>query len=89
MTRPAVLALALVVGVAGCGDPPPSGPTAAPLTVAELKALPVGEKYTAETLERLKAGDPKLQTAEGWEAFSKTTLAAARKTDFPGGRPRP
>jgi hypothetical protein len=82
-----VLALVLLAGVlatAGCGAKPVGPP--APMSVAEWKALPVDQKYTPEALERLKQGDPNLQTAEGWEAFSRTTLAEARKKDFPRGK---
>ena len=46
--------------------------------------MPADQKYTPEALERLKRGDPKLETPEGWEAFSRTTLVAARKKDFAG-----
>ena len=77
---------ALVVGLAGCGNP--GGPAArpAPLTVADWKAMPTDQKYTPETLERLKEGDPNLRTAEGWEKFQKTVVAPARKKDFPSGK---
>lgn len=80
-----VLFAALAFGAAGCGgssSPDPKG-TASPLTVNDWKALPVAQKYTPETLERLKTGDPNLNTAEGWEAFQKTVVAPARKKDFP------
>jgi hypothetical protein len=82
------LLLLAAVGLAGCGGRP-VGPSSAPLSVAEWKAMPVGQKYTADTLERLKAGDPKLGTPEGWEAFSRTTLREARKNDFPASKRRP
>ena len=83
----AVLALAL--GLTGCGSPGgPAGAKPTPLTVADWKAMPTDQKYTPETLERLKEGDPDLQTAEGWEKFQKTVVAPARKKDFPNGRPR-
>lgn len=80
---------AVVVGLAGCGSPGGSAeakPT--PLTVADWKTLPPDQKYTPETLERLKEGDPELQTAEGWEKFQKTVVAPARKKDYPNGKPR-
>jgi hypothetical protein len=82
-----VLALFILAGVlaaAGCGAKPVGPP--APMSIAEWKTLPVDQKYTAEALERLKQGEPNLQTAEGWEAFSRTTLAEARKKDFPRNR---
>lgn len=77
-----LFALALV----GCGTKPSDAPETAPLSVADWKALPVEAKYTPETLERLKEGTPTLQTPEGWTAFSRTTLAEARKKDFPRGK---
>ncbi len=70
--------------LAGCGKPAARSP--APLSVAEWQTLPVDQKYTARTLERLKEGDPKLHTPEGWEAFSHSILARERKKDFPKGR---
>jgi hypothetical protein len=75
--------LAVAFGLAGCGGKP-TAETPPPLTVADWKALPVDQKYTPEALERLKRGDPKLETPEGWEAFSRTALAEARKKDFAG-----
>jgi hypothetical protein len=75
-----LLLLTVVSGLAGCGGKPAAEPP--PLSVADWKAMPVDQKYTPEALERLKRGDPKLETPEGWEAFSRTTLAAARKKDF-------
>lgn len=79
--------LVFLVGVltlVGCGRPAPAMP--GPLTVDEWKTLPVADKYTAETFERLKAGQPVLETPEGWKAFERTTLIQARKKDFPGGK---
>ncbi len=84
MNRLSILILVATLTLAGCGRPMASRP--APLSVSDWRALPVDKKYTAEALERLKEGDPKLQTPEGWEAFSRTTLAQERKKDFPRGR---
>jgi hypothetical protein len=77
----------LMISAFGCGGsgPADSGPNT-PLTVADWKAMPVEQKYSGETLERLKKGDPNLDTAEGWEAFQKTVIAPSRKKDFPGGK---
>lgn len=88
MDRRTVFAtLALALGVTGCGSTTaPKPPT--PLSVADWKGMPTDQKYTPETLERLKDGDPKLQTAEGWEAFQKTVVVPARKKDFPNGKAR-
>lgn len=80
----ALFALAGVLGLAGCGGKSANPP--APLSIAEWKTMPVDQKYTSEALERLKEGEPQLQTAEGWEAFSRTTLAENRKKDFPRGK---
>lgn len=80
---------AVVAGLTGCGTPGGSaGTKPTPLTVADWKAMPTDQKYTPETLERLKEGDPELQTAEGWEKFQKTVVIPARKKDFPNGKPR-
>lgn len=88
MPRSRFLPLVAVAALAGCGGPAPGAKPTAPLTVAEWKTLPPGQKYTLDTLERLKEGDPGLQTAEGWEAFQKSVVAPARKKDFPNGKPR-
>ena len=79
---------ALVLALAGCGGAKPEATTAqvGPLTVDEWRLLPPERKYTAETIERLKEGDPTLATPEGWDAFNKTTLMESRKKDFPKGR---
>jgi hypothetical protein len=79
------LLLAAALGLAGCGGKP-TGTPIVPLRVEDWKAMPSDQKYTAQTLERLKEGDPKLQTAEGWELFSRTALPEARKRDFPRGK---
>ena len=84
MNRRLVTAALMATALWGCGRP--ATRPVAPLSVHEWKALPKDQKYTTEALERLKEGDPGLQTAEGWEAFSRSTLAEARKNDFPKGR---
>lgn len=77
----------MVFAVLGCGSAPhDQGPV--PLTVAEWKKLPVAERYTPQTFERLKAGDPTLVDAEGWEKFSRTVLIPQRLRDFPNGKNR-
>jgi hypothetical protein len=78
-----VLWVTLALGCSGAGSAP--APQAAPMTVNDWKALPVEQKYTPETLERLKAGDPNLQTPEGWDAFQKNVVAPARRKDYPAG----
>ncbi len=82
----AVVLAAVVFGLAGCGDKPVGAGAPSPLTVTDWKAMPANQKYTPDTIERLKAGDPHLQTAEGWEAFQKAVVGPARKKDFPGGK---
>lgn len=79
--RIAALILVGIVALTGCGKKPAN--VTRPLTVEEWKAMAVDSKYTAETFERLKDGDPKLQTDQGWMAFGRTTLFPARKRDFP------
>ncbi len=79
-----LVAALLVCGLSGCSQTIEDGP--APITVDQWKTLPVKEKYTREALERLKEGNPTLQTPEGWESFSRTTLVASRHEDFPRSR---
>ena len=84
-----VLSVVLAFGLVGCGvksDKHKAPQT--PLTVAEWKLLPVEQKYDPDTIERLKQGDPTLETPEGWEAFNRTTLLQSRKKDFPNGPKR-
>lgn len=83
MTR--FIPLSVMVAAVGCGGSKPIPTAPKPLTVAEWKTLPATEKYTADSLERLKAGDPALQTPEGWDRFAKTDLAAARRKDKAAG----
>lgn len=85
--RTAIVALAVAVGLSGCSDKSATKPPV-PLSVADWKAMPPDQKYTTETLERLKEGDPKLQTPDGWEAFQKSVVLPARKKDFPSGKTR-
>jgi len=77
----------LICGIVGCGGNSVTVNTLPTdtLTVADWKELPTSQKYEPETFERLKRGDPKLETPEGWEAFNRTTLLSARKKDFPNG----
>lgn len=78
--------LLFALALAGCGTKSADAPETAPLSVADWKAMPVEAKYSPDTLERLKEGNPTLQTPEGWTAFSRTTLAETRKKDFPPGK---
>lgn len=81
--------MVLVFGLVGCGvksDSAKTPPT--PLTVAEWKLLPVEQKYEPDAIERLKQGDPALETPEGWDAFNRATLLPSRKKDFPNGPKR-
>lgn len=86
--RARILLFTATLGFVGCGESPTPPPPLAPLTVAEWKALPVAEKYNSEAIERLKLGDPALETPEGWEAFQKKVVIPARKKDFPNGKSR-
>ena len=84
-----ILMMVLVFGLVGCGVKSDSAKTPqTPLTVAEWKLLPVDQKYEPDTIERLKQGDPALETPEGWDAFNRATLLPSRKKDFPNGPKR-
>jgi uncharacterized lipoprotein YbaY len=82
--RCALLSLALAFMLAGCSQPMDDIPE--PISIADWQSMPADQKYTQEMLERLKVGNPKLQTPEGWEAFSRSTVTVARKKDFPRTR---
>ena len=60
--------------------PQPPGP----LSIEEFKKLPPAEQRSPVTLERLKEGNPTLETPEGWKAFEHTVLKAKAR---PAGRP--
>jgi hypothetical protein len=80
------LGAALILAVAGCGGEPARPapvPPATPLTVAEWQNLDVEKKYEPETFERLKKGDPKLNTDRAWEQFFATVIVPNRKRDIP------
>lgn len=87
--RIALLILTIALALTGCGKKSSKTEASAPLTVAEWKCMPVDQKYLPETLERLKAGDPNLNTPEGWEEFQRTVVAPSRKQDFPNGKNKP
>lgn len=78
----AAAALLAALATAGCGPSPRPGPEP-PLAVADWKALPADRKYAAETLERVRAGDPKFAADGAWDEFLKSTVAPARKKDLP------
>lgn len=84
--RTVILAGVAAGSLTGCG-PGSDAPGPAPLAAADWKALPGDAKYRPETLERLKAGDPALQTPDGWDEFQKRVVRPARKRDFPAGKP--
>lgn len=85
MYRLTLSLLVVSIGLFGCGRPPVSKPV--PLSIAQWQSMPPNRKYSTEALERLKEGNPSLQTPEGWEVFSRTTLAQSRNRDFRrGGR---
>ena len=52
------------------------------ISITEWQSMPMDQKYTKAMLGRLKAGNPELQTPEGWKNFTRTTLVAARNKDF-------
>jgi hypothetical protein len=74
-TTMAAIILTPVLALAGCVGKPEAVSKLAPLTVAGWQSLAVDLKCTSEVLERLKQGDPKLEAAERWETFSRTTQA--------------
>jgi hypothetical protein len=85
------LGLAAVLAAGGCGPRPAATPTprpTGPLAVADWHALPAAQKYAPETLERLKEGDPKLQTQRGWDAFYANVLRPSREKDQAAAQPK-
>jgi hypothetical protein len=89
----AVALAGLALAAAGCGGSPPDQPgpvfPTTPLTVAEWRALPKETKYLAENLDRVKAGNRRLATKDGWQRFYRTELEPAMKKDFPAAGATP
>ncbi|MBI2807724.1 MAG: hypothetical protein HYX68_22310 [Planctomycetes bacterium] len=77
----------MVFLAAGCGGTVEL-PPAEPVTLEVWKAMPPESKFEAATLERLKAGEPRLQKEAEWARFTRTVLIPARKKEFPKGLPR-
>ncbi len=87
MITPRIILCTITSGVAwigflGCTSttytPPPE---AIPLTEAEWKTLPPAQKYHAESYERLKLGEPKLNDPKEWSRFERTVILPGRKAD--------
>ena len=56
-----------------------------PLSSAVWSALPAETKFEIDTLERLKAGEPKLQDDKEWDRFARKVLLPAQKKEFARG----
>ncbi|MFO0865440.1 MAG: hypothetical protein U0744_12445 [Gemmataceae bacterium] len=79
---PAAFLLIAFVGCGG-GSAPLKGTWEEPLTMEEWMKLPPESKFTVETFEKLKAGEPSLQNEKAWAKFAKETVASARKKELP------
>ena len=77
-----IIALGAIIG---CGQQPAASLSLAdqPLSVEEWKSLEVAEKYAPETLDRLKASDPKLSDERHWDKFMIGVVVPERKKDIP------
>lgn len=75
------LALTCAFFLVGCGKGSSTHEKPSPLSVAEWKTMPVEKKYDTEVLERLKSGDPKFQSEEAWDQFTRTVILPSRKKD--------
>lgn len=75
----AALVLAAGLGLAGCGGGQPSGKPidpSSPLSVEEWRKIDEAHvKFDPDTFERLKKGNPKLNTRAGWDAFYRAEVA--------------
>lgn len=54
-----------------------------PLSVEEWKMIEGDLKYAPETLDRLKASDPKLNQDKNWERFMRDVVVPERRKDIP------
>lgn len=82
-----IVVAGLLVGCGGEMTPPTTPPAPTPLSVAEWRELPVGEKYDEATFDRLKLQDPKLKEDRNWARFMAETVVPERKKDLPGDLP--
>lgn len=80
-----VLALLVIVGLAGCGDLPDAhlASNDQPMNVEMWKVLDVATKYAPETLERLKRSDPKFENERNWIVFMRNVVVPERRKDIP------
>lgn len=77
MTAPRWILLVLCVFAlaAGCSRAPERP---RPLSIEEFKNLSPAEQLSPVTFERLKQGNPTLETSEGWRAFERAVLRPDR-----------
>ncbi|MBX9680482.1 MAG: hypothetical protein K2X38_17125 [Gemmataceae bacterium] len=78
----AILTLGFSLTGCGGGSAPLKGTWEEPLTLAQWKKLPPETKFTVETFEKLKAGEPSLQDEKAWSKFARETVNPARKKEL-------
>jgi hypothetical protein len=81
-----IFLLACIVFIVGCSRARPAVVKVEPLTVQEWAALPPPEKYNVDTLERVKAGDPRFQDEQQWDQFTRHVMIPAKQRDLAQGK---
>ena len=80
-----VLLLLMVCGASGCARKSAAAPKQEPLSVEQWKALQPSQKYDVDTLERVKAGEPRFQDEEAWDQFVRAVMLPAKRREIAAG----
>lgn len=69
----------------GCGaeSSPQTPPAPTALTFEEWQKLEVSYKYDPAAFDRLRMGDPNLQSEPAWDHYFKTVILPERNKDIP------
>lgn len=75
----------VVVLISGCSSSQPQSTVdrETPLTVAAWRSLAPAVKYEFETLELLRANEPKLENERAWSQFMRDVVVPQRQVEFP------
>ena len=77
-------ALLLLIGCPlGCGREASPTNAMTPLAVEDWKAMAAEEKFSFQTMERLKVGNPRFQNDAEWDRFARTVFVPAQRRELP------
>jgi len=87
--KSAFLAMALIVCCVGCSSSSTEGqlpPSDGPLTVEQWSRIPGIERFTPETLDRLRLHDESLKDKKKWSKFMKDVVEPELNKELGGTR---